>query len=150
MSTTTEHTTGHITGRTTGHRVRALNPSTWSQAFGYDQAQVRDLGGLRLLTVAAQGPLDDTGRLLHAGDLAAQLALALAHVGDLLEQAGLAWTDLVQLRVYSTDLPSLLDEYDVAVDHLTARGARPPATFVEVAGLPVPGMAVALEAVALG
>ena len=111
MDTTTRHPVG------TG---------SWSAQLGSDQGLLLSTPA-RLLTVAAQGPLDGCGRLLHEDDPAAQLALTLANIAAVLEAAGMGWADVVQLHVYTTDLPSLLEVYDTLVEHLGDAGsARPP------------------------
>lgn len=126
----------------------AINPTDWSRALGFDQGQLRT-APTAVLTIAAQGSVDDRGRLMHEDDDAAQLALALAHVEAVLEQAGMRCTDLAQLHVYTTDLDRLMTVYDTLVEHLAESGARPPTTFLEVARLALPGMTVALEALAI-
>ena len=80
---------------------------------------------------------------------AAQLALALANVARVLTDAGMEWADVAQLRVHTTDLDALLEVYDTLVDHLGTVGARPPTTLVEVSRLPVPGMTVCIDGLAL-
>ena len=125
-----------------------LNPSHWSRRLGFDQGRLVAAPTL-VLTIAAQGPLDALGRLVHDDDPAAQLALTLANVAGVLAEAGMAWRDVVQLRVYTTDLPALLDVYDTLVEHLDEEGARPPATIVEVSRLLVPGMTVSIDGLAL-
>ena len=129
---------------TARHRV---NPTSWSDRLGFDQGLLTS-APTRLFTIAAQGPLDRHGRLLHDGDPAAQLALTLANVADLLSMAGMAWADVVQLRVYTTDLDRLLAVYDTLVEHFDEVGARPPTTVVEVSRLLVPGMTVAIDGMA--
>jgi enamine deaminase RidA (YjgF/YER057c/UK114 family) len=128
-----------------------VNPSTWSawsRALGYDQGQLRT-APQAVLTVAAQGPLDAGGRLLHEDDPAAQLALALANVESVLAAAGLGPGDLAQLRVYTTDMAATLDVWDALTERLAEVGASPPTTLVGVSALPVPGMTVAVEALAI-
>lgn len=124
-----------------------VNPSTWSQAQGYDQGQLRAAPGV-VLTVAAQGSLDSWGRLVHEGDPAAQLALALVNLEGVLAAAGMVPGDLAQLRVYTTDMDATLAVYDTLVARLAEVEARPPTTLLEVSRLPVPGMTVSIEAIA--
>lgn len=140
MSTTTPSTQDT-------RQVTAVNPSSWSRAKGFDQGQLRS--GTRLLTVAAQGPLDADGLLVHEDDPAAQLALTLANVAAVLVDAEMTWTDVAQIRVYTTDLDALLGVYDTLVDHLGSVGARPPTTLVEVSRLPVRGQTVSIDALAV-
>lgn len=122
--------------------------ATWSQGLGYDQGQLR-AAPRAVLTVAAQGPLDAVGRLVHEDDPAAQLALALANVEAVLAAAGMAPADLAQLRVYTTDMATTLGVWDTVVERFAEVGASPPTTLVGVTALPVPGMTVSLEAVAI-
>lgn len=129
---------------TTPQRV---NPTSWSGVLGYDQG-LAVTAPSRLLTIAAQGPLDAQGRLMHDGDAAAQLALTLANIAQVLALAGMDWPDVVQLRVYTTDLARLLEVYDTLVEHLGEVGARPPSTILEVSRLLVPGMTVTIDGLA--
>ena len=126
---------------------RPVNPSTWAARLGFDQG-VLTTAPRSLLTIAAQGPLDRHGRLLHDGDPPAQLALTLANIAEVLALAGMGWTDVVQLRVYTTDLDGLMDAYDTLVEHVREEGVRPPSTILEVTRLLVPGMTVTIDGLA--
>ena len=101
-----------------------------------------------LLPIPQQGPLDTEGRLVHEDDDAAQLALALANLEAQLALARLRPDDLVELRVRTTDLARLREVYDVLTERLRATAATPLVTVTEVDRLIVPGMTVALDAVA--
>lgn len=101
-----------------------------------------------LLPIPEQGSLDAHGRLVHEDDDAAQLALALANLEGQLARARLRPHDLVELRVRTTDLARLRDVYDVLDERLRATAAAPVVTVIEVDRLAVPGMTVALDAVA--
>lgn len=125
-----------------------VNPTTWSQAFGYDQGQLRT-GVSAILTIAGQGPVDESGRLLHDGDPAAQVALALANVERVLTAAGMELADLAQMRLYVTDIGAALGVHDTVVERLAAAGARPPMTLVEVSRLALPGMTVEIDGIAI-
>ncbi|GGB89949.1 endoribonuclease L-PSP [Knoellia flava TL1] len=103
-----------------------------------------------VLPLGAHGPLDDRGRLVHAEDPAAQLALALAGVEATVTAAGLHPHDLAQLRVSATDLPAVLSVLDTLTDRLAEVGATPALSVVGVTALPVDGMLIALDGLALG
>jgi enamine deaminase RidA (YjgF/YER057c/UK114 family) len=135
-----------MTTTTSAGPVR-INPTSWSGAFGYDQAQIRPLPE-RLLTVAAQGPVDDTGTLLHAGDVCAQLSLTMRNVETLLTAAGMDLTDVTRMTIYTTDVDATLAAYDAIVERLAALRATPPATLLGVTGFALPGMAVQIEVTA--
>lgn len=96
------------------------------------------------ITVAAQGPLDERGRLLHEDDLLAQLVLATTNLEARLATAGLDWSDVAHLRVEALDAAAVHDALPVVREHLHDLGASPDLDVVEVATLPVPGMAVAV------
>jgi FAD/FMN-containing dehydrogenase/enamine deaminase RidA (YjgF/YER057c/UK114 family) len=100
------------------------------------------------LTIAAQGPTDRLGRLLHEEDTAAQLALTLANVATVLCEARLSWRDVVALRVSTTDLTALGRVFDTLVEHLAEQGAGPTITVVEVPRLMLPGMTVSIDGLA--
>ena len=98
--------------------------------------------------VARPQPLDDRGRVLHAGDLTAQLALAVARLIEALAEAGLAPADLVRITVRTTGPVPVDDVLDLVVERLEAVGADPLVDVEHVDRLPDPEMLVAIDAVA--
>ncbi|GAA4836794.1 hypothetical protein GCM10023201_27140 [Actinomycetospora corticicola] len=124
-----------------------INPTSWNLGFHYDQAQLRPAPA-RLLTVAGQGSIDEHGALLHADDMGAQMALAVANVESLLAEGGMDLRDVTRLVVYVTDMDAALVSYGALVERLAALDATPPATLLEVARLAVPGMCVEIDATA--
>lgn len=108
-----------------------INPSTWNLTLGFDQAQVRR-APTTILTLAGQGPVDLDGRLVHAGDLTAQVALAVRNVEELLAAAGFT----------PTDVDGVLANYHLITERFAP--ATPPTTLVGVERLALPGMAVEL------
>ena len=124
-----------------------INPDAWSSRYCYDQAQLRPAPAT-LLTIAGQGPVDEHGELLHEGDVAAQLALTVAHVEAVLVGAGMDLRDVLRLTVYAVDLDGVLDAYPVLAERLAAAGATPPATLLGVARLALPGMDVQIDVTA--
>lgn len=94
------------------------------------------------------GPLDCFGELLHEGDLTAQLALAVSNLAAQLERLGMGLVDVVRLGV-STTQPELLEAcMGVLNEPFDAVGRRPLVHVRAVTDLDVPGMAVAVDAVA--
>ncbi len=132
---------------TTTAAVTRLNPTTWNARFGFDQGQLRPAPA-QLLTVAGQGPVDDDGELLHEGDPAAQLVLALANVEAVLAAGGMDLVDVLRLTVYATDVDAVLSVYGALTERLAEFDATPPTTLVGVARLALPGMVVEIEATA--
>ncbi|TKJ30274.1 RidA family protein [Blastococcus sp. CCUG 61487] len=124
--------------------LERINPSGWRAALGFDQAQLRPAPAT-LLTASGQGPVDEHGALLHEGDPAAQLALAVENVEALLAAAGMDLRDVLRLTVHAVDVDAVLASWDVLVERLARVGATPPMTLVGVTRLALPGMLVELE-----
>lgn len=132
---------------TTAAPVERINPAARSAAVGFDQAQLRAAPS-RLLTVSGQGPVDETGALLHEGDPAAQLALAVENVEAVLAAAGMGLADVLRLTVHAVDVDAVLAAWDVLTERFTGAGATPPTTLVGVTRLALPGMVVGLDVTA--
>jgi enamine deaminase RidA (YjgF/YER057c/UK114 family) len=113
----------------------------WESVVGYSRAvAVGDF-------VFVSGCTSVVGtNVLHAGDAYAQTGLAIANVSAALAALGSGLADVVQTRLYVTDI-FRWDEYGRA--HGEAFGeVRPATTMVEVAKLIDPAMLVEVEAVA--
>lgn len=126
----------------------SLNPVPWSLRLGHDQGQLRD-EAQTILTIGGQRPVNAEGQLLHEGDVAAQLALTLDNLTDVVRQAGMEVTDLAHLRIHTTDIIALLDVGFVVIEHLAAHGATTPVTTIEVSGLAIAGMEVEIDGLAV-
>ena len=86
------------------------------------------------------------GKVVHEGDVAKQTEQALLNVSSALEQFGASLADVVQTRLYVTDI-SRWEE--VADAHRLAFQLAPPATsMLQVAALIDPRLLVEVEAIA--
>lgn len=124
-----------------------INPTTWNEPFGFDQAQLRPTPK-RLLTLAGQGPVDSDGNLMHADDVAGQVALAMANVEIVLAAGGMDLGDVLQMTVHAVDVDAVVAAYAGIGRRLAAYGATPPSTLVGVTRLSIPGMAVEITVTA--
>jgi len=119
-----------------------------SVQFGFSHA-VRQKGG-DTLHLAGQVAWDKEGKLVGAGDLAAQTRQALANLREVLAAAGATPADIVRLRTYVVDhspdkLGPVLGEIGVFY-----AGAPPAAnTFIGVQALALPDFLVEIEATAV-
>lgn len=81
---------------------RAVNPDELAPPVGFAHAWLVEHGEQRTLYLAGQCGYDREGRVESPGDLVAQLDRALANIGLILRDAGLAFADVVQLNFYVT------------------------------------------------
>lgn len=125
-------------------------PESWKRPAGYSEGRSAASG----TTIAVAGQLgisQGDGSPADASGFAAQWALALARVGDVVRAGGGVIEDVVLLRIYVTDLA----EYRAAGRDLGAGWGAvfgqhfPAMTMVEVSGLLEPAAKIEIEAVAI-
>ena len=129
---------------------REINPWSWSEALGFVQAvESRDVG--RIVHLAGQTSADENGKLLHPGDMAAQVMQALDNVETVLAAAGLTLADVTRLSYYTTDVDAFLGMQDThLIPRLRAAGCRSCGVLLGVARLAHRDMLVEIEATAVG
>jgi enamine deaminase RidA (YjgF/YER057c/UK114 family) len=122
-------------------RRRVSSSVPFEQAVGYSRA----VAAGDFIFVSGCTSIAD-GRIVHEGDVAKQAEQALLNVSAALGQLGASLADVVQTRVYVTDI-SRWEEVGEA--HRLAFELAPPAsTMVQVAALIDPRLLVEVEAVA--
>jgi enamine deaminase RidA (YjgF/YER057c/UK114 family) len=126
----------------------AVNPWQWSLAYGFNQAELVE-GPTRILLCAGQTAVDGEGNPQHAEDMAAQLALAMDNVEQVLRDAGMSLANVVRFNIYTTDVDLLFEHYGVIAERIPAAGVAPPGTLLGVARLAFPPLMVELEATAV-
>lgn len=127
----------------------AVNPWAWSVAMGYNQGELVS-GRTQTLYCSGQAAMGGDGTPLHAGDMAAQLALSLDNLEAVLSAAGMSLANLVRLNVYTTDVDLLFQHYGVLAARLGAAGVAPTTTMLGVSRLALPVLMVELEGTAVG
>ncbi|MEV7078493.1 RidA family protein [Streptomyces sp. NPDC093516] len=125
-----------------------VNPWAWSGEMGYSQGEVVT-GRTRTLYCSGQAAMSGDGKPEHAGDMAAQLALALDNLEAVLGEAGMTLADLVRLNVYTTDVDLLFQHYGVLAARLGAAGVAPTSTLLGVTRLALPELMIELEGTAV-
>ena len=124
-----------------------VNPWTWQAGYGYVQGvDVRD--STQQVFVAGQCSVDADGRPQHAGDMAKQLLAALDNVDHVLDAAGLRLSDVVQMRIFVTDIARYFAALTVFTARLEAACCRAAGTLVQVSALALPDLLVEIEVVA--
>ena len=100
-----------------------------------------------LLFVSGCVPVDEHGRLVGAGDVAAQARQVFANIERVLAAAGAGLGDVVKVTVYLLDIDDRPRINPVRQE--VFGDARPASTLVEVSRLAVEGARVEIEAVAV-
>lgn len=126
----------------------AVNPAPWSLDLGFNQGELVR-GAQRTLYISGQTAMSAEGRPLHAGDVAAQLTLAVENLESVLAAAGMSLANLVRLNVYTTDVDALFPHYGVLAGRLAEAGVAPTTTMLGVTRLAIPGQVVELEGTAV-
>jgi enamine deaminase RidA (YjgF/YER057c/UK114 family) len=81
---------------------RAVNPAGLAPPVGFAHGWLVEHGEQKTLYLAGQCGFDAGGRIAEPGDLVAQLDRALSNIGAILQDAGLQFSDVVQLNFYVT------------------------------------------------
>ena len=125
-----------------------INPWSWSQKLGFDQAQLIE-GHKRQLVCSGQDAVDADGAPQHPDDMAAQLELAVDNLEAVLAGADMTLANVVRLNVYTTDVDELFKHWA----GLRKRFGNPEGNFVTsvlgVGRLAAPQLMVLLEATAV-
>ena len=122
-------------------RKRVTSGVPFEQAVGYSRA----VGAGDFIFVSGCTSIAN-GKIVYEGDLARQTEQALLNVSAALEQFGASLADVVQTRIYLTDISSW---QEVGEAHRLAFELAPPAsTMVQVSALLDPRLLVEVEAVA--
>jgi enamine deaminase RidA (YjgF/YER057c/UK114 family) len=126
---------------------RKINPWQWQDSFGFSQAvEVRQPE--RILLCAGQTSVDANGTPQHAGDMAAQMTLAMDNVEAVLNEAGMSLANVTRLNIYTTDVDAVLGAYGGVAQRLGAAGCQPASTLLGVARLAFPELMVEIEVTA--
>lgn len=123
----------------------AINPWKWSVELGFNQAELVE-GGDTVLYLAGQSSMGPDGTPQHAGDMAAQINLALDNLEAVLAEAGMDLSDIVRLNTYTTDVDTMFANYGIVAERLGAAGVAPPGSLLGVARLAFPELMVEFEA----
>ena len=122
-------------------RRRVTSGVPFEQAVGYSRA----VGAGDFIFVSGCTSIAD-GKVVHEGDLARQTEQALLNVSAALQQLGASLADVVQTRLYVTDISRWQEAGEA---HRLAFGeVTPAASMVQVAALIDPRLLVEVEAVA--
>lgn len=100
------------------HR-KAVNPWDWSLKFNFNQREVVE-GVSRFLVCSGQTAIDCDGHVKHAGDLRAQMGLALDNLEAVLEAGAMTLSNVVRLTIYTTDVDGVIGNWEVFAERVGA------------------------------
>ncbi|AVW92001.1 RidA family protein [Celeribacter baekdonensis] len=127
--------------------TREINPWNWQDGFGF--AHGREVTeASRILTLSGQCATNASGAPQHPGDMAAQLSLAVANLGEVLKQAGMTYANVQGIRIFTTDMDATLENWGSLIGPFVAVGHRPASTLVGTTRLFSPDLMVEIEATA--
>jgi 2-iminobutanoate/2-iminopropanoate deaminase len=136
-----------MTGRVAMIRDAGLVPP----AGLYSHAAVVESPG-RLISVAGQLAVDETGGPVGIGDFAAQFRRVFTNLGDVLEAASTGWDHVMKFTTYlidPDDVPKFYREREQLFAEIYPDGAYPPNTLLVVAHLVRPEFLLEIEALAV-
>ncbi|MFD6422077.1 Rid family hydrolase [Streptomyces sp. NPDC060198] len=128
--------------------VHEIGPRMVGERLMYNRA-VRVDSPRSWLFVSGHEARGDDGAIACEGDMAGQMRLTLRRLGQTVAEAGMTMADVVQIRVFTTDLADCKANYTVLMDELAAVRCRPASLLAEVTALSDPGMLIEIEAVAV-
>ncbi len=125
----------------------AINPWAWSLNFGYNQGEVLE-GMNRQLVCAGQTSVDGNGNPQHPGDMRKQIELALDNLEAVLTSADMTLGDVVQLKIYATDVDEAMKNFDLLGARFGPHEVAPSMTLLGVTRLAIPPLMFEVEATA--
>lgn len=129
-------------------RITHFNPDSLPRPSGFSHASA-GLG--EVVFTGGQISCDRSGKVVHAGDMAAQFGVAIANLRLALEAAGCAPDDVVKITYLVTDAAAYRAALKPIGEHYRRVFGRtfPATTLIEVKGLFEPQALVEIEAVAV-
>ncbi|MBN8184897.1 RidA family protein [Roseibium aggregatum] len=124
-----------------------VNPWPWSLRLGYNQAEIVEGMG-RQLICAGQTAVDGEGNPQHAADMRGQIQLSLNNLEAVLAEARMTLANVIQVKVYTTDVDEALKNFDVLGARFGRLDAAPPMTLLGVSRLALPPLMFEIEATA--
>jgi enamine deaminase RidA (YjgF/YER057c/UK114 family) len=128
-----------------GQTVQHINPPALGTPHGYTHVVTVDGG--RTVYIAGQVPLDKNGKLVGAGDFAAQARQTFENLKVALAASGADFSNVVDMTTYVTDM-SQIDAYR-KVRNAYMTPPLPAASLVEVKALFRPDVMLEVSAIAV-
>jgi 2-iminobutanoate/2-iminopropanoate deaminase len=128
--------------------VKFINPPSIATPRGYSHAAVIDLGTCTMVIISGQVALDSAGKLIGAGDMAAQAQQVFMNIKNVITAAGGNMDNIVKLGYYVTDVTKIQAIRD-ARDRFINIQHPPASTLVQVSKLFRDDVLLEIEATAI-
>lgn len=129
----------------TGAAIERMNPQGLSTPTGY--SHIVSARGGRTVYIAGQVALDAQGRVVGAGDLAAQTRQVFANLDIALKAAGATFANVVKTNYYLRDASQVAVIREIRSKYFTKD--LPASTLVEVPRLANPDFLIEIEVIAV-
>nr|WP_254453012.1 RidA family protein [Ruegeria atlantica] len=102
--------------------------------------------------MAGQGPTDENGEVQHPNSIAGQINQTLDNMEKALSAAGMDWSNLITLNVFTTDMQEFFEVFEETIHQRVTvdGGARFGGALLQISGFAFPGMKVELVGHAVG
>jgi 2-iminobutanoate/2-iminopropanoate deaminase len=117
--------------------------NSYEKDFGYAQAVLID----KTLYVSGSVAVDEHGRLVAPGDMAAQMRAAYTNIRRTLDANGATFDEIVKETIYTTDMDAMLKAADLRFEYYDQE-RLPTTSWVQVQRLVDPGFLVQIEVIA--
>lgn len=128
--------------------TKAVNPWAWQDRLQFAHA-VDVRGADRVVFCAGQTSVGPDGKVLHAGDMAAQLEQAFDNLETVLGKAGLTMENVVRLNYYVTDMDAFIAARSALDARLGSLAVKPSGVLLGISRLAQPDLLVEIEATAV-
>ena len=112
----------------------------------YSQGVLVPCGESNLLFVTGQLPQDIDGKIVHIGDVGAQVRIVFSRISEILKEAGMSFDDVVKLQIYVKDIKDAKTVSSIRNELFSV--SKPASTLVEVSGFVKEGCSVEIDVVA--
>lgn len=125
--------------------MKHINPPALPTPRGY--THVVEATGGRTIYVSGQVALDKHGRVVGAGDFAAQTRQVFENLKLALGAADASLDDIVKITVFVTDVAQTPAFREIRDEYLTK--AKPASSLVQITALFMPELLIEIEAIAV-
>lgn len=127
---------------------RAISPWPWGAYAGIVQAN-EVTNPTSFLVCSGQAAVDEQMQTMYPGDMGRQITQAIDNAEAVLTAAGYTWADVIQINVFTTDVPLYLQHFYLAKARFADAGYWAAGTLLGVAALSAPDMLVQYQVMAV-